>query len=42
MEWLMEDAAHRANILSDRFQRVGIGIVEGDLGLYVIVQDFTD
>jgi uncharacterized protein YkwD len=42
MDWLMEDTVHRAKILSDHFRRVGIGIVQGRLGLYVIVQDFAD
>lgn len=37
---LMESPGHRANILSDSYRRVGIGVVRGPLGL-MTVQVFT-
>jgi uncharacterized protein YkwD len=33
---LMESPGHRANILSDAYRRVGIGVVVGPLGLMTV------
>jgi uncharacterized protein YkwD len=42
MTWLMGDPPHRANIMHRQFRLVGIGIVEGERGMYMTVQDFTE
>ncbi|HYU20615.1 MAG TPA: CvpA family protein [Chloroflexota bacterium] len=39
---LMNSPGHRANILSDRFTRVGIGIADGAMHGKMFTQDFTD
>lgn len=40
-EVLMASPSHRANLLSPRYRRVGIGVASGPAGL-VVVQQFTD
>jgi uncharacterized protein YkwD len=39
---LMNSPGHRANILSDRYRTVGIGIIDGGPYGLMVTQDFTD
>lgn len=42
MHGLMNSEGHRANILSDKFGKVGIGVVDGGIYGKMFVQEFTD
>lgn len=42
MQGLMNSAGHRANILSENFGRVGIGVVDGGIYGEMFCQEFTD
>lgn len=39
---LMTSAAHRTNLLSPRYRRVGIAVIDGGAFGVIVVQDFTD
>lgn len=41
-EALMASEAHRQNILSARYQLVGIAVVDGGTGGVIVVEDFSD
>ncbi len=42
LNWFMNSAPHRANILHDRFNRVGVGVVEEPPGWYTFVLVFAE
>lgn len=39
---LMKSPGHRANILSERFRKIGIGVIDGGVYGEMFVQEFTD
>jgi uncharacterized protein YkwD len=39
---LMSSASHRANILSTRYRRFGVGVIDGGSFGVIVVQDFSD
>lgn len=39
--WFMADAPHRANILHQNFNRLGVGVAQGESGWYTFVLDFA-
>ena len=41
-EWLMNDEAHRKNILNRNYHKVGVGVAQSPSGLIMFVQDFTE
>lgn len=41
INWFMADAPHRANILHQNFNRVGVGVAQGESGWYAFVLDFA-
>jgi uncharacterized protein YkwD len=41
LAWFMDDPPHRDNILHKHCTRIGIGIVEGPPGTYILVLDFA-
>lgn len=42
MQGLMNSLGHRANILSDKYHKVGIGVVDGGIYGKMFTQEFTD
>lgn len=42
MQGLMQSPGHRANILSDQFHKVGIGVIDGGIYGKMFTQEFTD
>jgi len=42
LTWFMDSPPHRANILHDRFNRVGVGVVEEPPGWYTFVLVFAE
>lgn len=42
MQGLMNSPGHRANMLSDKFGRVGIGVIDGGIYGKMFTQEFTD
>jgi uncharacterized protein YkwD len=42
MQGLMNSPGHKANILSPKFGRVGIGVIDGGIYGEMFVQEFTD
>lgn len=41
VRWFMNSAPHRANILHERFEQIGVGVAEGPPGWYTFVLDFA-
>lgn len=41
INWFMGDAPHRRNILHQNFNRVGVGVAQGESGWYTFVLDFA-
>jgi uncharacterized protein YkwD len=39
--WFMADPPHRANILHQNFNRLGVGVAQGESGWYTFVLDFA-
>jgi uncharacterized protein YkwD len=42
VRWFMSSAPHRANILHDRFNKIGVGVAEGPTGWYTFVLVFAE
>lgn len=42
MQGLMNSPGHRANILSDKYHKVGIGVIDGGIYGKMFTQEFTD
>ncbi len=42
MKGLMQSPGHKANILSDNFHRIGIGVIDGGIYGEMFCQEFTD
>jgi uncharacterized protein YkwD len=42
MQGLMDSPGHRANMLSDKFGKIGIGVVDGGIYGKMFTQEFTD
>jgi uncharacterized protein YkwD len=42
MKGLMQSPGHKANILSNNFHRVGIGVLDGGIYGEMFCQEFTD
>jgi uncharacterized protein YkwD len=42
INWLMDSPDHRANILNERFNHLGVGVVEEPPGWYTFVQVFAE
>ena len=41
IRWFMADPPHRNNILHQRFNRIGVGVAQGESGWYTFVLDFA-
>ena len=42
VEWLMNSPPHRANMLHERFNRIGVGVAEEPPGWYTFVLVFAE